>query len=412
MAIGNDASPSKDGYPPRGDLREMMDQNSLPMLAPGLIDPASMTGDAATKQAQLVLSTFNSAAAANNYELLASCFFEGQAYWKDQLALTYHLRTFKSAGVIAASLLETKALRNIKELITVDGAAMFLPATPVLQFIDCPISLRTELPAATCKGKMLLLPAQVDPKNESSAIQWKIWILSTRVVSLDVQTENEDLLQSPGRQLEDLIDFETDVWEIKFQSPAGLHTAVSKQLVLATGIGSQKPNLPDIGYRNLYQGMSLHSAQYKNAQVLKEKGANLGEYSSDPTQSLMHNLLERAGGHYVDVGGTKLIAEGKVGIKAGAKPVAYTTTGLRFSDGITLDADAVVWCTGFADSNVRETAVQILGGNLQRDNGSTRQARSVLGAQEIAERLEGTWGIDGEGRFVFVPAYKELIDPA
>jgi hypothetical protein len=122
--------------------------------------------------------------------------------------------------------------------------------------------------------------------------------------------------------------------------------------------------------------------------------------SSDPTQSLMHNLLERAGGHYVDVGGTKLIAEGKVGIKAGAKPVAYTTTGLRFSDGITLDADAVVWCTGFADSNVRETAVQILGGNLQRDNGSTRQARSVLGAQEIAERLEGTWGIDGEGRFV------------
>jgi hypothetical protein len=110
----------------------MMDQNPLPMLAPGLIDPASITGNAATKQAQSVLSTFNSALAANDCDLLASCFFEGQAYWKDQLALTYHLRTFKSAGVIAASLLETKALRNIKELITVDGAAMFLPATPVL----------------------------------------------------------------------------------------------------------------------------------------------------------------------------------------------------------------------------------------------------------------------------------------
>jgi hypothetical protein len=119
--------------------------------------------------------------------------------------------------------------------------------------------------------------------------------------------------------------------------------------------------------------------------------------SSDPTQSLMHNLLERAGGHYVDVGGTKLIAEGKAGIKAGAEPVAYTTTGLRFSDGTTLDADAVVWCTGFADSNVSETAVQILGGNSQKENGSTEEAQSVLGAQEISERLEGTWGIDGEG---------------
>jgi hypothetical protein len=61
---------------------------------------------------------------------------------------------------------------------------------------------------------MLLLPVQVDPKNESSAIQWKIWILSTRAVSLDVQNEDEDLLQSPGRQLEDLIDFETDVFII------------------------------------------------------------------------------------------------------------------------------------------------------------------------------------------------------
>jgi hypothetical protein len=110
----------------------MMNKNPLPMLPPGLIDPATMVGDAATKQAQSVMSTFNSAIAANDYEMLASCFFDGQAYWKDQLAMTYHLRTFKSAGVIAASLLETKGLRAVKEHIAVDGAAVFLPATPVL----------------------------------------------------------------------------------------------------------------------------------------------------------------------------------------------------------------------------------------------------------------------------------------
>lgn len=111
----------------------------------------------------------------------------------------------------------------------------------------------------------------------------------------------------------------------------------------------------------------------------------------------MHNLLERAGGHSVDVGGTKLIAEGKVGIKAGAEAVAHTTAGLRFSDVTALDADAVVWCTSFVDSNVRETAVQLLGGNAQNGNGSTGKALSVLAAQDIAERLQGTWGIDGEG---------------
>lgn len=38
--------------------------------------------------------------------------------------------------------------------------------------------------------------------------------------------------------------------------------------------------------------------------------------SRNPDCALMHNLLERAGGHYVDVGGTKLIEERKVNIKA------------------------------------------------------------------------------------------------
>lgn len=63
--------------------------------------------------------------------------------------------------------------------------------------------------------------------------------------------------------------------------------------------------------------------------------------SRHPESALMHNLLERAGGHYVDIGGTKLLLEGKVGIKAGVEPVAYTGTGLQFSDGICTDADAI-----------------------------------------------------------------------
>ncbi|KAJ5371215.1 uncharacterized protein N7496_007307 [Penicillium cataractarum] len=132
MANNSDASPSQDEFPLRGDLRRMMDQNPLPMLTPGLVDPAIMAGDAATKEAQLVLNTVNTALAVDDGESLAGCFFASQAYWKDQLALTYHLRTFESPRIIAASLLETKTLRAVNGEITLDGAAMFLPATPVL----------------------------------------------------------------------------------------------------------------------------------------------------------------------------------------------------------------------------------------------------------------------------------------
>jgi hypothetical protein len=588
-------------YPPRGDLRAMMDELPLPTLAPGLVDPELMAGDAATKQANIVLSRFNAALASNDATELESCFYADQAFWKDQLALTYHLRTFQSPSIIAESLLKTEKLRGVSKGIAVDGAALFLPATPVLQFIDCPIVFRTESPGASCRGKILFLPVKTEQDGHET-LEWKIWVLSTRLEALDIQAEDETLLETAPRQLDDL-DLETEVfivgggnaaaalsarlkalgvdcvmaernpkpgdnwalrydcmrfhiptsfcdlpymcydkelqtphllsrsdlasqvsryietfnlniinsakiqsthydpsterWHIKFQTPAGQRSAVSKHLVLATGIGSQKPNIPDIADKDLYQGITIHSAQYQNAKVLAEKGAktalvigsantafdvledcqaaglkttmnvrsptyivpvdyvchkmSLGAYdfgveaadnlflslpssidgqlarglfavfasqepkryaaleaagfpvldSSHPTSALMHNLIEKAGGHYVDVGGTKLIEEGKVGVKAGVEPVAYTATGLRFSDGSALDADAIVWCTGFSDGNLRNTAAEILGGSSEPNgtvNGTINgDSKHLLGPQELAERVDSTWGIDSEG---------------
>lgn len=110
----------------------MMDECPLPALVPGLVDSESMAGNVATEQANIVLSRFNAALANNDAASLEACFYADQAFWKDQLALTYHLRTFKTPGVIAASLLETDKLRNISKGIAVDGAAVFLPASPVL----------------------------------------------------------------------------------------------------------------------------------------------------------------------------------------------------------------------------------------------------------------------------------------
>ncbi|KAJ5297482.1 hypothetical protein N7508_007731 [Penicillium antarcticum] len=589
MAANTDTTHNE--FPARVDLLDMLAQQPLPLLAPGLMDPSSMAGDEPTKQAQLVLDRLNAAVAGNDAEAIESCFVADNAYWKDQLALTYHLRTFRTPGVIAASLLETNRLRAIKGGIAVNGAAMFMPATPVLQFIDCGITFQTGSPVATCSGKVVLLPI----KSANGSIEWKIWVLSTILESLDLQKEEETLLQLPGRQLDGTEDVETDVfiigggnaavalaarlkalrvesvmaernarpgdnwalrydsmrfhipttfcqlpymnyekkpdllsredlasqvrryvatfnlnmitsaqiqstqynrstkqWLIKFQTPAGQRTVISKHVVMATGVGSQKLHLPSIADKHLYKGISMHSVQYKNAEQLKAKGArsaliigsantafdvledchaadlkttmnvrsptyvvpldyvchpmSLGAYdagvdfadnlfmtlptaidaqlarnlfahfaseepdrykalaeagfpvldSGNPNCALMQNLLERGGGHYVDVGGSKLVEEGQVEIKALVEPVAYTETGLRFSDGSCVDADAVIWCTGFADKNVRDAALEILGGSEDQGQNSEGEDGKLFGP-EIASRLDATWGVDSEG---------------
>lgn len=64
-------------------------------------------------------------------------------------------------------------------------------------------------------------------------------------------------------------------WHVTFASPAGQRRATSKHLVMATGIGSQKPNMPQIAEPQLYKGINVHSAEYKNAKLLREQGAKV-----------------------------------------------------------------------------------------------------------------------------------------
>lgn len=118
--------------PGKGDLRKMMSQNPLPTITPGTVDPASMGEGAPTKQALAVLQILNAALVSRDVQTLEGCFYPGQAYWKDLLALTYHTRTFSTPSVIAASLLETASLRKIEGGFELEGDAVFIPATPVL----------------------------------------------------------------------------------------------------------------------------------------------------------------------------------------------------------------------------------------------------------------------------------------
>ncbi|KAM5368983.1 hypothetical protein ACJZ2D_009292 [Fusarium nematophilum] len=530
MTTAIDSVSLQDEYPPAVDLKQMLADQPVPVLAPETVDLVSLPGDAATREALAVLDAFNAALDADDVMALEKCFLTEQAYWKDALALTYHLRTFYGSGVIAANFLETKKLRGVVPEWKLEGAT-FVSATPVLQFIDVSLSFRTTLPETSCSARFMLLPV----KKDSGALEWKIWILSTKLENLDLHSEDESLLQAPGRKLDGLDTIETDVfiigggnaavtlagrlkalgvdsvmaernprvgdnwalrydcmrfhlptafcelpyitfdkdlqaphlltkdelaeqvrrfasgfnlniitsaeilstvydqtsrrWSVKFQTPSGVCTAVSKHLVQATGIGSQKPYLPAISDEKLYKGISIHSEDFKSGKDLAQKGSaivigsantafdgQLGrglfamfaskepdryaaleaagfpvQDSAHPSQALYSNLVERAGGHYVDVGGTRLIAEGKVGIKAGVQPVAFTETGLRFSDDSIVDIDAIVWCTGFADRDARAVAAEILGG------GEATGDKNLLGPADIAARLDATWGVDSEG---------------
>lgn len=67
-------------------------------------------------------------------------------------------------------------------------------------------------------------------------------------------------------------DGKTKQWTVTVQTPTGTRNITSKQLVQATGFGSQKPYQPQIADSHLYKGASIHSTQFKNGKELREKG--------------------------------------------------------------------------------------------------------------------------------------------
>ncbi|OJD33061.1 flavin-containing monooxygenase [Diplodia corticola] len=99
-------------------------------------------------------------------------------------------------------------------------------------------------------------------------------------------------------------------------------------------------------------------------------------FAVDRDIDLGHCLFERFGGHFYDVGTTEKIVNGSIKVKHGAID-SFTERGLRLVDGSELEADVVVYATGFV-GNVRHAATEIVG-------------------EEVGARLEDFWGVDKEG---------------
>jgi hypothetical protein len=109
-----------------------MKEYALPVVAPVSAEFGTKDNFEVTQQALAVLQEFNAAVATDDAEALESCFLTDQAFWKDQLALTWHLRTFISPPTITSALLETKKQRDITGSFEIRDEASFARVGPTL----------------------------------------------------------------------------------------------------------------------------------------------------------------------------------------------------------------------------------------------------------------------------------------
>ncbi|RHZ55394.1 hypothetical protein CDV55_105470 [Aspergillus turcosus] len=126
------------------------------------------------------------------------------------------------------------------------------------------------------------------------------------------------------------------------------------------------------------QQIKLTAAQnQRDAAILKalDKAGFKVDMGSD-NAGLMMKYLSRGGGYYIDVGGSQLIADGKIKVKQGQEITEVLPHGLQFADGTQLEADEIVFATGYQNMKT--------------------QARAIFG-DEVADRVESVWGFDQEG---------------
>ncbi|KAI6105040.1 FAD/NAD(P)-binding domain-containing protein [Pisolithus croceorrhizus] len=126
---------------------------------------------------------------------------------------------------------------------------------------------------------------------------------------------------------------------------------------------------------------------------------NLGDEGSGPLQL----IWKRGGGFYFDVGASQKIIDGEIKLKSNGSIARFTPHGLLFGDGSTLDAEVVIFATGFAGGrtaylrllpNYLHDAVQPIWG-LDDEGELHSVAREVGGRGPQAAKVAGLWAMLG-----------------
>jgi len=128
-----------------------------------------------------------------------------------------------------------------------------------------------------------------------------------------------------------------------------------------------------------------------------EKAGFLLDYGEDDS-GLFMKYLRRGSGYYIDVGAGELVADGEIKLKTGAVK-ELTEHSVVLEDGSELDADLVVYATGY---------------------GSMNGWAADLISQEVADRVGKVWGLgsdtakdpgpwEGEQRNMWKPTQQEAL---
>ncbi|KAF8835468.1 FAD/NAD(P)-binding domain-containing protein [Paxillus ammoniavirescens] len=136
-------------------------------------------------------------------------------------------------------------------------------------------------------------------------------------------------------------------------------------------------SLPNAVLRRINQRTVPYTAQTTDKAILDGLAkvgfkTNLGAYGA----GVIPALYERSGGFYMDTGTSQHIINGDIKIKSGSSIERLTETGLKFADGSELEADVIVFATGYGDP---------------RDS-----MRGICGP-EVADKVLPIWCMDGEG---------------
>ncbi len=129
-----------------------------------------------------------------------------------------------------------------------------------------------------------------------------------------------------------------------------------------------------------------------------EKAGFMLDFGDDGS-GLFMKYLRRGSGYYIDVGASELVADGKIKLKSNATIDEITETGVKFSDGSELEADLIVYATGYSSMN--GWAAQLI-------------------SQEVADKVGKCWGLgsdttkdpgpwEGELRNMWKPTHQEAL---
>ena len=183
----------------------------------------------------------------------------------------------------------------------------------------------------------------------------------------------------------------------------GLGALYSEEAV-RSGMTTRKADLifASLPYRimNQFQKPIYDQIRERDADFYErlEKAGFMLDFGDDDS-GLFMKYLRRGSGYYIDVGASELVADGSIKLKSGVDVDHLSETSVVLSDGTELEADLVVYATGYGSMN--------------------GWAADLIG-QDVADKVGKCWGLgsdtkkdpgpwEGEQRNMWKPTQQEAL---